>query len=66
MQMMESVVIPEADIPPVDKGRFLKPFDVRVFNVSSPNHFYVQPLKSMPQLGSLMHRLKVSSIFSFS
>ena len=57
--MMESVAIPDADIPPVDSGRFLKPFDVRVFNVSNPDHFYVQSLQSLQQLSSLMHRLKV-------
>lgn len=56
---MERLAIPEADIPPVDNGRFLKHFDVHVFNVSNPDHFYVQPLQTMQQLGSLMHRLKV-------
>ena len=56
---MERVIVPEADIPPVDTGRFLKPFDVFVINVSNPGHFYVQPLQTFRVLGSLMHRLKV-------
>lgn len=55
----ERIEIAEADLPPVDNDRFLKPFNVHVFNASNPDHFYVQPLQTMPELGSLMHRLKV-------
>ena len=60
---MDRVLIPEAEIPPMDTGRFKKPFNVRVFNVSNPYHFYVQPLETVSALNSLEHRLKVFQPF---
>jgi hypothetical protein len=56
---MERMVVPNAEIPPIDTGRFLTPFDVQVFNVSNPDHFYVHSIQSMQLLNSLMLRLKV-------
>lgn len=53
-----TVLVPEAEIPQVDTGRFKKPFNVRVFNISNPYHFYVQPLETS-LLTQLEHRLKV-------
>lgn len=55
---MERVVVPEADIPAIDTGRFLTPFDVQVFNVSNPDHFYVHSVHSLQLLNTLMLRLK--------
>lgn len=56
---MDRVSVPEAEIPQVDTGRFKKSFDVRVFNISNPDHFYVQPLQTTSLLTQLEHRLKV-------
>lgn len=55
-------MVPEADIPAIDTGRFLTPFDVQVFNVSNPDHFYVHSVHSLQLLNTLMLRLKVPSL----
>ena len=49
-------VVPEAEMPVLDSRSF---FDVKVCNVSSPSHFYVQPLPTAFALTELTRRLKV-------
>lgn len=55
--MADRVMIPEAEMPILDTRRSI--FDVKVCNVSSPHHFYVQPLQTAHDLKRLIQELKV-------
>lgn len=58
--MGDRVVVPEAEMPIVDTRRGPRStYDVKVCNVSSPHHFYVQPLQTAHDLKRLTQELKV-------